>query len=679
MKSIKTLFILVAIAISFSVFSLQGVFNYFQSKEILAAEIEKSLSYQVSFEAQKVERDLFHIATLTEATARDMETSEKDVDNLLKILANYMQSDKMIFGGGCFYEPYVFDSAQRYYGPYLMKKDNTVNLTWEFSTPQSDYHSQNWYKAGLNSNSIVAWTDPYYDEVLKANMITSVAPVKRAGKVIGVTTMDIGLKEINDYVASIKVGQTGYAFIISPSGQYLGHPVAEKNMKEKITEDQDVVVRKLGEQAIAATEIKMVTGTVDKKDSYIGICPIGNTGMKLLMVMPKSEVFNSLNKLIIASTTSFVMAAVLFFALLTFFFTRKVSGPLGKLKEAANLVAQGNLSAQIPVGTKDEIGMLAQSLQVMVANLKELFNRIRSSAEQVSAASEELTANVEQSAQASTQVAAEIAEVAGATEVELSCVKESLALVERIYEEINRISDQVITVTHVSNQTTSTASEGRQAIHSAVTQMDSIEKAVGNLAEVINKLGNYSGEIGQIVDTISTIAAQTNLLALNAAIEAARAGEAGRGFAVVAEEVRNLAEQSQVAAKQISGLIREIQGETSKAVATMQVGTKEVNAGTGMVDIAGRAFGTIVEMVQQIASELNRVVESAQKMSLNSQKLVESVRNIGVMNQSTADRTETVAATTQEQSATMQEITSASKMLAKLAEDLTTSINKFVR
>ena len=88
MKSIKTIFILVAIAISFSVFSLQGVFNYFQSKEILAAEIEKSLSYQVSFEAQKVERDLFHIATLTEATARDMEASEKDVDNLLKILAN---------------------------------------------------------------------------------------------------------------------------------------------------------------------------------------------------------------------------------------------------------------------------------------------------------------------------------------------------------------------------------------------------------------------------------------------------------------------------------------------------------------------------------------------------------------------------------------------------------------
>ncbi|MDF2873480.1 MAG: methyl-accepting chemotaxis sensory transducer with Cache sensor [Sporomusa sp.] len=679
MNNIKTLFILVTIAISFAVFSLQGVFNYFQSKEILAVEIEKSLSYQVSFEAQKVERDLFHIATLTEATAREMETNGKDINDLLKTLANYLQADKMIFGGGCFYEPFAFDSAQQYYGPYLLKKDNTVSLTWEFSTPQSDYHSQSWYKTGINSNSVIAWTDPYYDEVLKANMITSVAPVKRAGKIIGVTTMDIGLKEINDYVAGIKVGQTGYAFIISPSGQYLGHPVSEKNMKEKITEDQDEFVRKLGEQAIAATELKMINGMVDKKDSYIGICPIGNTGMKLVLVMPKSEVFNGLNKLIVASTTSFVLAAALLFALLTFFFTRKVSGPLGKLKEAANMVAQGNLSAQIPAGSKDEIGMLAQSLQVMVANLQELFNRIRNSAEQVSAASEELTANVEQSAQASNQVASEITEVAGATDVELACVKESLTLVNQIYEEINRISDQVITVTNVSNETTSAASEGRQAIHSAVTQMDSIEKVVGNLAAVINKLGEYSGNIGQIVDTISTIAAQTNLLALNAAIEAARAGEAGRGFAVVAEEVRNLAEQSQAAAKQISGLIREIQGETSQAVATMQVGTKEVSAGTGMVDSAGKAFGTIGEMVRQMAAELNTIVSSAQEMSANSKKLVESVQNIGGMSQSTADRAETVAAATQEQAATMQEIASASKMLAKLAEDLTMSVNKFVR
>ncbi|SDF07648.1 methyl-accepting chemotaxis protein [Sporomusa acidovorans] len=679
MNNIKTLFIFVTIAISFAVFSLQGIFNYFESKEILANEIEKSLSYQVSFEAQKVERDLFHIATLTEATARDMETNDKDIDSLLKILANYMQSDKMIFGGGCFYEPFVFDSTQRYYGPYLLKKDNTVNLTWDFSTPQSDYHSQNWYKTGLNAKSVIAWTDPYYDEVLKADMITSVAPVKRAGKVVGVTTMDIGLKEINDYVASIKVGQTGYAFIVSQSGQYLGHPVAEKNMKQKITEDPDDFVRKLGEQAIAATEFKMLNGTMDKKESYIGICPIGDTGMKLVMVMPKSEVFAGLNKLNIASTISFIMAAFLFFVLLTFFFTRKVSGPLSRLKEAANRVAQGDLSTQIPVDTKDEIGVLAQNLQIMVDNLKELFNRIRHSAEQVSAASEELTANVEQSAQASNQVAAEITEVAGATDIELNCVKDSLKFVEQIYEKINRISEQVITVTHVSTETSNTAGEGRQAIHSAVAQMDSIEKAVGDLAEVINKLGNYSGEIGQIVEAISTIAAQTNLLALNAAIEAARAGEAGKGFAVVAEEVRNLAEQSQSAAKQISGLIREIQGETGKAVTTMQAGIKEVNAGTGMVDVAGKAFDTIVEMIRQIASELNRIAGSAQEMNVDSEKLVESVRNIGTMSQSTAHRAETVAATTQEQSATMQEIASASKMLAKLAEDLTMSVNKFIR
>ena len=116
------------------------------------------------------------------------------------------------------------------------------------------------------------------------------------------------------------------------------------------------------------------------------------------------------------------------------------------------------------------------------------------------------------------------------------------------------------------------ANAGTEAVEASVAQIISVEKIVNDSALTVDKLGERSKEIGQIVESISGIAEQTNLLALNAAIEAARAGEHGRGFAVVSEEVRKLAEESQEASQKIATLIGEIQAETTNAVDSMQKG-----------------------------------------------------------------------------------------------------------
>ncbi|MCM0759498.1 methyl-accepting chemotaxis protein [Sporomusa sphaeroides DSM 2875] len=131
-------------------------------------------------------------------------------------------------------------------------------------------------------------------------------------------------------------------------------------------------------------------------------------------------------------------------------------------------------------------------------------------------------------------------------------------VVEQISDGISEVAANSDYVSSNSGQAADKAQEGNTAVDKAVSQMIHIEQTVNNSSQVVAKLGERSKEIGQIVDTISGIAGQTNLLALNAAIETARAGEQGKGFAVVAEEVRNLAEQSQTAAKQIAALINEI-------------------------------------------------------------------------------------------------------------------------
>jgi methyl-accepting chemotaxis protein len=200
--------------------------------------------------------------------------------------------------------------------------------------------------------------------------------------------------------------------------------------------------------------------------------------------------------------------------------------------------------------------------------------------------------------------------------------------------------------------------------------MAPLNKLLPLLPKLSGKLGERSKEIGQIVDTISGIAGQTNLLALNAAIEAARAGEQGRGFAVVAEEVRKLAEQSQDAAKQIAVLIGEIQGETDRAVAAMNNGTREVKLGAEVVNASGKSFQEIAEMVTRVSGQTKEISAAIELMANGSQQIVESVKEIDELSKHASGEAQTVSAATEEQSASMEEIASSSQALAHLAMDL---------
>lgn len=373
-----------------------------------------------------------------------------------------------------------------------------------------------------------------------------------------------------------------------------------------------------------------------------------------------------------------VIAAVVAIAL-SYFLRRTITRVVSALLDELNQLEAGNLTATENgiLNRSDEFGIIYQTLQKAKGKMRNLISTVRSQSEQLSASSQELYASADQSAQAANQVAASVTTMANGTEQQVVAADSAFSVVAEINSSMQLIAGNAEAVTEKSKQTAETARNGSTVIATAENQIKSIEKSVINSAIVVEKLGNRSKEIGQIVEAISQIAGQTNLLALNAAIEAARAGEQGRGFAVVADEVRKLAEQSQEAAKQISALINEIQTDTDNAVASMTEGKNEVKIGTEVVGKAGNTFNDIILLINQGSVQITEINDKIQHIAKSSEQIVASVQTIENLSKEAAGEMQTVSAATEETSASMEQIASSSQHLTKMAQELQAAISQF--
>jgi len=528
------------------------------------------------------------------------------------------------------------------------------------------------FQSALKGNE-AAISDVIFSRSANALVVVLATPVRNidTGAIVGVMQGAISLSKISDFVAGLSTNGT-IAYVIDETGKILAHP------------DSNLVKDRVDMSEVAFVK----TGLVEKKNGFSFIDDSKNgkklvtyiydqrTGWLVCMEVPYAIISNKIHSLslILASVSVLI---VVFICLVVFFVAKRFSDPILKIEKLASKIAQGDLTHKVNIDSKDEIGVLAAAFDTMVINLKKLIGHVLQNAQQVAVASEKLTASAEQSALAANQVASSITEVAQGTDQQHHIVGKTAIIVEEMSDRIQKVALNTNILSEQSTKAVKTAKEGGKSVEDAVKQMLEIEHTVSSSAQVVSHLGERSKEIGQIVDTISGIAGQTNLLALNAAIEAARAGEQGRGFAVVSEEVRKLAEQSQEAAKQIGFLISEIQGETNKAVIAMDEGTREVKAGTGIVNKAGQAFHEIIGLVNNLSVQVENISEAISHLASGSQKIVSSVQQIDKLTATASGEAQTVSAATEEQSASMEEIASSSQNLAKMAQDLQKAVSYF--
>lgn len=514
-------------------------------------------------------------------------------------------------------------------------------------------------------------------KVVKLSVRAGTPLYDNSGTLVGVLSTGYVISQ-NDIVDSAKK-MLGAEFTLFLQNQRVATTLvkADGNRLTGTALDNPEILQKV----LAEGQVFVGANRIDGKDYTVTYGPlIGANGKVIGLIftgIPVSLIDQVIQALILR--ISFVSVGLLAIVILaSVLFTRRLLRPLYLILENILAVAGGKLDVSpLTARGKDEIGQLAQAFNTMLENLRHLIGQVTASAEQVASSAEELTSSAEQSALAAEQVAKSITAVAAGTDKQTGAINATSSNITQLFNGVEQIAANTKAMYATSDKAASTAQDGETLVKQAIVQMTNIEKSVTGIAQVVQKLGDRSKEIGQIIDTISGIAGQTNLLALNAAIEAARAGEQGRGFAVVAEEVRKLAEQSEQAAQKIALLIGEIQADTTKAVAAMGEGTREVKGGTEVVTAAGGSFNEIVSSVNHISRQVKDVSSEVQTMLSNSKQFISSIREIDRISKETADHTQTVSAATQEQSASMEEIAAASQALAKMADDLQTSVRVF--
>ncbi len=515
-----------------------------------------------------------------------------------------------------------------------------------------------WYFGAIKTKNGL-WSDIYEDVDLKIPMITFSKPAFIQNKLFAVAGMDISFDGLKKIVNSLKVYNTGKAFLVNEKYNFLVS-------KEFQTTDNLAKVNKGEYKNLVEKTKKSESGIEEFKGNLIAYQKLSN-GFILFITVPASEVSQGLWVILFSAS----IAVILITGFLAFMLGNYIANPITLLTRTSLRLAENDFTVYIPDDvSKSEIGELNRTFKKFTENLIKLIKQIKNSVEQINLRGEEMSQASDDTSQGAHTIAKSINQLAKGAQMQASGVNDSMQNIGSMNEMAQIIAVNAEETVQISKETEDEANKGMMQAQQAVSKINMIKTSSSETSKTVTELGKLTADIEMILDLIRNIAGQTNLLALNAAIEAARAGEQGKGFAVVAGEVKKLADQSAQATGKIADMIKEIQKKTLRAVTEMDGSVAEVEQGVVIIENVKENLDKILLATGKTGMHVQEISNEVKKLALNTDKSVKIIENIHSITEETAASTEEIASVTEDQTHSIERINEGLKELVQVADEL---------